>query len=321
MPLEEDFMDMDMVLTKDGFWRRVLGNWPRTRIGAEFPTYALYSPSLTGDRTFRGRKYIKRRTPTSAEIVDVLHTFKFFRSVEILEHIKAKTIPQPDLPWADTEWGRLYAYLRALAPGRVGVLGSCLIGNGIHCQSDVIRNDVDFFIEGLDSLGVVQEGIKALQLTIRAQPYGQASLDKLFRHWDGCNSKMRESLPLIISRRWGGFELLIGKRAVENTLRVRDPAQRTSLDLFRSIPQGYPIVEIRGRADDTEMTNLFPRQFNLRSPARTFRVVCMWWQLPSFVRDGDEVTVCGELMDPGGQVPTVRISNYREHWISIAEPS
>lgn len=310
---------MDMILTSDGSWHRILGNWRSIHADDELPAYTLYRPSPVGDRSFRGVQYEKRRTPTSREVMDVRDTFIFVRRKEVIEHIGARTNSTPSASWAHTEWGYLYTFFQRVAPGRVGILGSSLIGDGIHCSTDsAVRNDVDFFIEGLDFVDTARASIGMLVKTDRAQPYSPAALRVMSNHWDGAHAKLRKAMPLFISRRWGGFEFFVNGRPVENTLRIRDSRQCVSIDLFRESSDSHT-VEVHGLVCNAEDANIFPRQFTLRSHSGTYRVVSLWWQLPSFVRNGDAVTVCGDLINSTEQVSSVRISNYRQHWIIVRE--
>jgi hypothetical protein len=316
--IPEQFYDNDQVLTDDGRIYRVIGNVasPDSFIG-----FNLYSPShdASEDRTFRGRPYVRNRVEDPPRPYDdALQAYGVVPKDAVVEHFDALSAARDgNASFRGTVWHDLYNGLVALfGEDAVGVLGSALPGLHLTSQGKV-KNDVDFFIEGLDNIPVLAAHLPQLRGQFGFTEYSAESEDKIRGGWQEVFTHPDNSLDKIMQRRWSGMQIVQGAgRVVLNTLRFRDKSVNTSLDVVDPTRVITPNISVSGVTTDTCKANLWPRTFRVDSDLGELPVHLLWWKLCSPVRDQDEVTLRGDLVDVDGQA-ALRIINYAKHSIQI----
>lgn len=196
------------------------------------------------------------------------------------------------------------------------MLGSAL--PGLHLTSaGQVKNDVDFFIEGLGNIPVLEANLPEIRKQFGFTEYSAESEEKIRRGWEQVFTNPDNSYAKIMQRRWSGMQIVqeTGK-VVLNTFRFRDKNVATSLDVVDRTRLIEPNVSVSGVTTDAAKANLWPRTFTVDSDAGRLPVHFLWWKLCSPVREQDEVTLRGDLVDVDGH-EALRISNFENHSIHI----
>lgn len=315
--MPDQLYDMDHVRIGDGRIYRVLGNFALD--GGDFLGYNLYSPDVDGDRTFRGEPYTKNYTEDTRRPADVLDTYDILQPEDVVEYFDpieaAKCI---EGTYDGTVWAHLYGRLADIF-GRdsVGVFGSALPGDGMHLNPDgTIKNDVDFFINGLGNVPILGERLHEVREDLGFTDYTDSSLEGIARAWTNVFRHPNNSLAAIMARRWSGMQFDDGGRIVLNTFRFRDTAIIPPPQLLAAERILARNVEVEGVAVDTVGGNLYPRAFTIDAVGKQVPVYSFWWKFSSPVAEQDRVAVCGDVLDVDGQ-EVMRLTNYDDHWIKL----
>lgn len=109
---------------------------------------------------------------------------------------------------------------------------------------------------------------------------------------------------------------LPGDSPVRNTMHFRDKNIESPFELLSKKSLGEN-RQARGIVSQAIGGNLFPRHFNITtSQGDVHDIYRLWWKISSPVKDGDEIEVCGDLLNINGN-QAVRIANFENHWIHI----
>ncbi|MGH7158371.1 MAG: hypothetical protein ACREGD_04885 [Candidatus Saccharimonadales bacterium] len=318
--LPRQLYDMDHILVDDGRIYRVLGNFAMgDSDGGKFLGYNLYSPSDEGDRTFRGERYTKNYTEDTTSPRDVLETYDVLTAQDIVEHFDPiKTAQANSHTYDGTVWARLYDKLTSVfGAGAVGIFGSTLPGSGLHLTAEGgIKNDVDFFIEGLNNVPILAEHLPEVREGLGFTDYSPSSQQGIMQSWAAVFRNPNNSLDAIMQRRWSGMQLNDKGKVVLNTFRFRDRNILTPPALLDSDNIISRNVSVSGFAADADMGNLYPRMFTVEAGEERYPVYSFWWKFSSPVKEKDKVKVCGDVVDVNGQ-EVLRLTNYEDHWINI----
>lgn len=314
--IPNQFYDNDQVLIDDGRIFRVIGN---VASDESFIGFNLYAPDANGERTFRGEPYTRRRVEDAPRpFDDALDAYGVVAKDRVVEHFDAlKAAQDGNASFRGTVWHDLYSGLVDIF-GRdaVGVLGSALPGLHLNNEGQV-RNDVDFFIEGLGNIPVLRTHLPEIRRRFGFTEYSAESEAKIEGGWKQVFTNPDNSYDKIMARRWSGMQIVQGAgRVVLNTFRFRDTGVHTSLDVVDSSRVITKNVSVTGAAVDADKANLWPRTFTIDSDAGELPVHMLWWKFNSPVREQDEVTLTGDLVDVDGR-EALRITNYNDHAIQI----
>lgn len=314
--IPEQFFDNDQVLTDDGKIFRVIGNVASSE---SFIGFNLYAPDAQGERTFRGEPYARRRVEDAPRpFGDALEAYGVVAKSSVVEHFDALQAAQDgNASFQGTVWHDLYEGLVEIF-GResVGVLGSALPGLHLNGQGKV-RNDVDFFIEGLANIPLLRQHLPAIRQRYGFTEYTSASEAKIMDGWKQVFTRPTNSYDKIMARRWSGMQIVLDAgRVVLNTFRFRDTSVHTSLDVVSTDRVIATNVSLDGHAVGSDKANLWPRTFTLDSGVMETPVHMLWWKFNSPVREGDALSLTGDLVDIDGQ-EALRITNYDSHSIHI----
>lgn len=315
--LSPQFYDMDHVRVEDGRIYRVLGNFALDDDG--FLAYNLYSPNAEGDRTFRGVPYVKNYTEDNVAPRDVLDTYEVLTPGDVVESFDPISSAQAMSGTYDgTIWAKLYDRLTdVFGQDAIGIFGSALPGSGLHQNPDgSIKNDVDFFIEGLENVAELERRLREVREDLGFTDYSHASQQGILRAWSKVFRNPNNSLGAIMDRRWSGMQLSDGNTTVLNTFRFRDRNVRPPSHLLSAENIVRRNVEIEGIAADALQGNLYPRAFTVESGDDQYPVYSFWWKFSSPVREKDQVALCGDVIDIDGQ-EVLRLTNYEDHWIKL----
>lgn len=314
--LPSQFYDNDQVLTDDGKIFRVIGN---VESNEGFIGFNLYAPDPDGERTFRGEPYTRRRVEDAPRpFEDALDAYGVVPKDQVVEYFDAlKAAQDGNASFLGTVWHDLYRGLvEIFDEDSVGVLGSALPGLHLNGQGKV-RNDVDFFIEGLDNIPVLEAHLPAIRQRYGFTEYTAASEEKIRGGWEKVFTNPDNSYEKIMQRRWSGMQIAqdVG-RIVLNTFRFRDTTVQTSLDVVNRENVISKNISVTGVTTDASKSNLWPRTFSLDSDVGRLPVHLLWWKFNSPVREQDEVTLRGDLVEVDGQ-EALRITNFENHSINI----
>ncbi|MEV8440788.1 hypothetical protein AB0425_25715 [Actinosynnema sp. NPDC051121] len=304
--------DLDHVVTADGRIYRVVGTLDSR---SHFLGYNVYSPSPDGDRRYQGRPYLKNFIEDNDLPADVLATYQLIRADDIVEHYDPiRSALASNATFAGTIWHDLYAELTGVfGEEAVGIFGSSMFG--LHTTPEgKVRKDIDFVIQGIGNLPALRQQLPKIRdklgftaVTTERQLQQYARYQKVFRN-------EHNSIRSIIARRWTGLQL---SPAVVTTIRLRDPAVTTPLDLVTATPNEDDDVTVSGVVADADGSHLFPRRFTLVTDRGRKDVAIFWWKFSTPVRDGDRVTLCGSVVTAEHR-PVIRLTNFTRHWLSIA---
>jgi predicted nucleotidyltransferase len=315
--LPEHYYDMDHVRVDDGRIYRVLGNFALDDGG--FLAYNLYSPDPAGDRTFRGVNYVKNYTEDNTSPRDVLDTYDILAPGDVAEYFDPISAAKEMIATYDgTVWAKLYRKLTDIfGTESIGIFGSALPGSGLHQNPDgSIKNDVDFFIEGLENIPKLERQLPAVREDLGFSDYDTASQQGIIRAWSKVFRNPNNTLDEIMARRWSGMQLDDAGRIVLNTFRFRDRNVVVPPQLLAAKNIIRRNVEVEGVAIDTQQGNLYPRAFAVESAGSQYPVYSFWWKFSSPVREMDQVAVCGDVIDVNGK-EVLRLTNYEDHWIHL----
>ncbi len=317
--LPDQFYDMDYVLHNDGRIFIVLGNFMMadTEGNKTFLAYNVYSPDDQGDRTFRGKKYVRNYTEDRTLPRDVFDTQEIVKYKDIAEHYDPmRTALTLNETLSGTVWAQLYNKLTEIfGVNSVGVFGSALPGCGLHLTSQgVLKNDVDFFIEGLHQIDKLKEHIAEIKKSLGINDYSQASQQYLIQAWSRVLRNSNNTVEEIMKRRWCGMEITLDGKSIRNTIKFRDIHVLTPSELLDNRNIVKRNVCVSGVASQTITSNLFPRIFTIESGECSYFAYSFWWKICSPVKEGDKVRVCGDIFDVKGE-KVLRLSNYEDHWI------
>lgn len=316
--LPERLYDMDHVLHQDGRIFHVIGN--HACAGSAL-AYNLYSPHPDGDRTFRGERYIKNYTEENTLPRDVLETYEVINTGELEAHFDPIQAARGNRSaYEGTIWARLHDRLtEVFGEGSVGVTGSALSGLLFDAEG-AIKNDVDFFVEGMDNIPLLRASLPYIREGLGFTDYDEPTQRRIQQGWMRIFRNPNNSFGQIMQRRWSGMQLSPqdGGNPILNTFRIRDrgilfPGEL--LDPDNIIDRN---VTVTGVVTEAEKGILYPRSFTVESRDSESAVYSFWWKFSSPVREGDVVQVCGDTMDVDGE-EALRLTNYEDHWIHIAE--
>lgn len=315
--LETQYYDMDHVMVEDGRIYRVLGNFALDDGG--FLAYNLYSPNDQGDRMFRGKPYIKNYTEDTTAPQDVLETYDIVHPEEVVEFFNPiEAAKRMQGAYEGTVWAKLHEKLAdTFGEDSIGIFGSALPGAGMHQNPDgTIKNDVDFFIEGLSNVPLLETKLTEVREDLGFSDYTSDSQQGILTAWSKVFRNPNNTLEEIMSRRWSGMQFRDGDKTVLNTFRFRD---REAIAPAQLITPGNIVrrnVEIEGVALDSAGSNLYPRTFTVETESGQQPIYSFWWKFSSPVRDEDRVALCGDVIDVEGQ-EVLRLTNYEDHWIKL----
>lgn len=311
----QQLYDMDQVLLDDGRIIRVMGNFSSDDC---FFGYNVYSPKQDGDRFFRGKPYVKNYFEEDDAVSDVIDTYAIVakdRIVEFFDPIKtAKEIADS---YRGTIWHDLYKGLvEIFGSDSVGVLGSAL--SGLHLRADgQIRNDIDFFLEGLENVPLLQENMHKVREDLGFKDYGPEATQDIYNESSRVIKNPNTTISKIIERRWSGMELP-AEKPIRNTIRFRDKRFITPLAILDNKNIIEKNVVLEGTVSEGVQSNLYPRMFTIATDDGSREISCLWWKFSSPVIDGDSVIVCGDLMQVDGK-KIVRITNFNDHWLQLKD--
>jgi predicted nucleotidyltransferase len=313
--LPERFYDNDQVLAEDGRIFRVIGN---VSSSDSFIGFNLYRPDPDGTRSFRGQPYTRNRVEDPPRPYDdALEAYGVVSRDTVVEHFDALRAAQDgSASFRGTVWHDLYEGLVELfGKDSVGALGSAL--PGLHLNNDGrVRNDVDFFVEGLQNIPVLAAHLTKLRQRFGFTEYAPEVEAKIRRGWEQVFTNPDNSYDKVMQRRWSGMQIQLAGQTVLNTFRFRDTNVVTPLDIVARDRVIDKNVAVSGVATDAAKSNLWPRSFTLDSDRGVLPVHFLWWKFCSPVREEDEVTLRGDIVDVEGQ-EALRITNYKDHSIHI----
>lgn len=304
---------MDQVLLNDGRIIRVMGNFDN---GTHFFGFNVYSPDRRGDRLFRGTKYSKYKSESTYGGASVLDTCEIIDKKQVVEFFDPiETAKTNNASYSQTIWHDLYLKLVSIfGADNIGLLGSALSGLHFNLEGK-LKNDVDFFIEGIDKVSILEKYMQCVREDLGFCDYEPEVLKVIYDECNEVYSNPNNTLEKIIERRWSGMELP-GNPPVRNTMRFRDKSINSPFELLSPITEQQN-EKICGIVNQAIGGNLFPRHFSITTAAGNVHdVYCLWWKISSPVKDGDEVEVCGDILNIDG-TETVRIDNFENHWIHI----
>lgn len=305
--------DLDHVVTNNGRIYRVLGNVDSP---THFLGYNVYSPNPDGDRLYRGERYSKDFIEDNDLPFDVLDTYEVVAVSDISEHHDPVSSAELySASFRSTIWYDLYTELvRIFGDDCVGIFGSSMFGLHLTPEGQV-RKDVDFVIQGMAKVDELRRQLPAVrnrlgftEITAERQLRQYARYQRVFR-------SDNNSIGSIISRRWTGLQL---SENVVTTIRLRDVAETTPLELVITSAKDCHDVIMSGRVTDGDRSNLFPRKFTLATDDGETDIFIMWWKFSTPVRDGDELTLCGSLLTIGNRT-VVRLTDFTQHWLRITD--
>jgi predicted nucleotidyltransferase len=307
--------DMDHVLMPDGKIYRILGNF---KSDDKAFGYNLYSPAADGDRTFRGERYVKNYKEEATQAEDVLSTYDILNKKDIVEFFDPISTAQERMPsFEGTIWSKLYDELvQRFGKESIGIFGSAL--PGLHLAADgSLKNDVDFFIEGVSNVPVLSEQLSEVREDLGFTDYDPYVQQEIRNGWKKVFRNPHTSFDKILDRRWSGMQLTISdSNKVLNTFRFRDKSILTSLDLVNPANIVRHNVQLSGVVSNAVIGNLYPRMFTVSGDGTEYEVYSLWWKFSSPVLDDDSVTVCGNLVTVEGKEVLV-LTNYVNHYIQI----
>lgn len=315
--IPEQFYDNDQVLMGDGRICRVIGN---VAAGDTFIGFSLYKPDPSGERNFRGQPYTRSRVEDPPRpYKDALQAYRAEPHNEVIEHFDAMRAAQEGhTSFEGTIWHDLYEELvNIFGKETVGVLGSALPGLHVDAAGKV-KNDVDFFIEGLENVPKLAQHLIEIRQKLGFTEYSPEAEAKIRGGWERVFVNPANSYDAIMARRWSGMQIQRAGQIVLNTFRFRDKRIETpveAVDPKRLIAKN---VSITGTALGTDRANLWPRTFTLESGTRRYPIYFLWWKFCSPVREHDQVTLCGDIVDINS-TEALRITDYEDHSIHIHE--
>jgi hypothetical protein len=308
---ELTLLDLDHVVMNDGRICRVVGNLDSQ---THFFGYNVYSPSLGGDRLYRGERYTKNFIEDDDLPTDVLDTYELLAIKDVADHLDpVRSARLNSASFRSTVWFDLYAeLLRVFGDESVGIFGSSMFGLHLTPEGSV-RKDIDFVIQGMANVGVLRQQLPEIRdklgftsVTAERQLQQYARYQRVFRN-------KNNSIRSIIARRWTGLQL---SEHVVTTVRLRDPTQTTPVELVTTRTRDCDDVVVSGRVADADSSNLFPRKFILITDHGNTDIYILWWKFSTPVRDGDAVTLCGSLAAAKSHA-VVRLTDFTRHWLRI----
>jgi predicted nucleotidyltransferase len=306
---------MDQVLLDDGRIIRIMGNFSSDDY---FFGYNVYSPDPNGDRYFRGKPYIKNYFEENDSISDVIDTYEIFEKNKIIEFFDPISTAQGIAKsYSGTIWYDLYdGLIKIFGSDSVGLLGSAL--SGLHLRGDgQIRNDIDYFLEGLVNVPLLQKNMRKIREELGFKDYGPEATQDIFNECSRVIRNPNTTISKIIERRWSGMELP-GNKPIRNTIRFRDKGLITPFSILGNENILKKNIVIDGTVTNAIQSNLYPRMFNINSNTDSYKISCLWWKLSSPVLDGDKINICGDLLEIEGE-KIIRITNFKEHWLQLKD--
>ncbi|MGH3972394.1 MAG: hypothetical protein ACRDS9_03585 [Pseudonocardiaceae bacterium] len=304
-------LDLDHVVMNDGQIYRVVGN---VNSQTHFLGYNVYSPSVDGDRLYRGERYTKNFIEDDDLPADVLDAYELVATKDVAEHHDpVQSARLNNTTFKSTVWFDLYTELiRIFGDESVGIFGSSMFGLHVTAEGNV-RKDIDFVIQGIANVEVLRQQLPRIRkklgftsVTAERQLQQYARYQRVFRN-------KNNSIRSIIARRWTGLQL---SERVVTTVRLRDPALTIPVELVTTQTKDFHDVVVSGRVADADNSNLFPRKFSLITDHGRTDIYILWWKFSTPVRDGDAVTLRGSLVTAKSH-PIVRLTNFTRHWLRI----
>lgn len=305
------FHDLDHVQMKDGRIYRVLGDLdaPDWFLG-----YNVYSPNDEGDRFYRGRRYKKNFIEDEKLPTDVLNTYELLPVKDAVEHHDPiQAAKAMSATFKSTIWYALYAQLVDLfGTEAVGIFGSSMFG--LHLTpSGAVRKDVDFVVQGLENVGILRAHLPEIRETLGFVPISIERQVRQYARYQRIFRNENNSIRSIIARRWTGLQL---SEDVATTIRLRDSSLTIPIELVGQLSDGTEDVVVSGRITQADGSNLFPRRFTVIGGDGPREIYVFWWKFSTPVRDGDQITLCGSLLNIKGR-PVIRMTSFTRHWLRI----
>lgn len=303
---------MDHVLLKNGEFYRVLGNSSNEDY---FLGYNVYSPVKSGDRIYLGKKYQKNFIEDEKLPEDVMETYEYVPTNNIVKRFcPIKSVKQQYDTFKDTIWGETYRKLTNLfGEDKVGIFGSSMMGMHLNIAGK-IRKDIDYMVEGLDNLRLLKNNIGELRKTMGFVPISTSRIEKQYKRYSRVFNLEHNSLKRIIGRRWTALQL---SPEIVSTLRFRDKGVQTDYSFMKKKRIKKNITLEGVVFDDLGQSNLFPRNFFLKTQTEKYQVSLFWWKYCSPVESGESVIVRGDLVDDVGTHQHVVVTNFRNHGIKL----
>lgn len=309
--IQQHLYDLDHVLLMNGNIYRVLGNM---RDSEYFWGYNVYSPDVHGERIHHGKRYRKNFMEDERLPHDVLETYDIVKRSDIAMHLDPV-----QAAWAHSSsfehsiWFALYEQLVALfGADAIGIFGSSMFHFHLT-PSGQVRKDVDFVIEGLHHIAILQRFLPAIRQQLGFQEISAARQLQQYQRYQRVFQNNRNSIHEIIKRRWTGLQL---SEQVVTTLRFREKSIVLPLELVHHTTVVERNATVSGRVLDAEMSNLFPRMFTLETDTQQYPVYILWWKFSTPVREYDRIHLCGDKIMLEGR-EALRVTNFHDHWLAF----
>lgn len=304
--------DLDHVVTGDGRIYRVVGNLDSR---THFLGYNVYSPDSKGDRVYHGVRYRKNFIEDEQLPADALDVYTLLPIEGVVEHHDPiVSLGEMAATFQATIWHDLYTELAAvIGKESVGIFGSSMFG--LHLTSEgKVRKDVDFVIEGLANLDVLRTELPGIRDRLGFTAVSPERQRLQYERYRRVFRNGHNSIGPIIARRWTGLQL---SADVVTTIRFRDASHPTPMDLVSAVTDGEDAI-VSGRVFNAAGSNLFPRRFELLTASGIVGICILWWKFSTPVRDGDSVSLRGDILTEGER-PVIRLNNFSRHWLRIDE--
>lgn len=303
--------DLDHVLLTNGKIYRVLGN---IRSNTYFYGYNVYSPHADGDRTYLGKRYRKNYIEDDRLPPDVLETYEVLPLSDVVLHFSpVQSAQERCSSFQNTIWFDLYENLKALfGVDSVGIFGSSMFNLHLTPEGQ-IRKDIDFVIEGLQNVEKLRLSLPGIRQQLGFHEISEARQIQQYLRYQRVFQNNRNTLKEIIKRRWTGLQL---SEHVASTLRFREKSMVLPLELVHNTTVIQRNVVISGSIRNADMSNLFPRMFQLRSATGVYPVYILWWKFSTPAREHDQVSLCGDKILLNKQ-EVIRVTNFRNHWLAF----
>lgn len=311
----EPLYDLDHVVSSNGNIYRVLGNM---RSNDLFLGYNVYSPHSRGDRIYRGKKYRKNFIEDTQLPQDVLETYEVLHLSDVVLHLDpVQSARENSASFQNTLWFELYETLKALfGEDAVGIFGSSMFHLHLTPEGQV-RKDVDFVIDGLNNVEKLRHALPEIRQQLGFHEISETRQRQQYQRYQNVFQNNRNTIQEIIKRRWTGLQLT---ENIVSTLRFRDKSIVLPLELVHNTTVVQRDTVVSGRVIHADMSNLFPRMFQLETETCLYLVYIFWWKFSTPVHEDDHISICGDkVMLEGREV--IRMTNFHDHWFAFDVPN
>jgi predicted nucleotidyltransferase len=303
--------DLDHVMLPNGKIYRVLGNFRDKKL---FLGYNVYSPDGRGNRVYNGTLYRKNWIEDEQLPQDVLETYEVLSSNDVVLHLDpVQSARKNSASFQHTIWFELYKKLQEVfGKDAVGIFGSAMFHLHLTPEGKV-RKDVDFVIDGLENVERLKCSLPDIRQQLGFQEISEARQLRQHQRYQRVFQNNRNTIQEIIKRRWTGLQL---SESLVSTLRFREKSIVLPLELVHATTVIQRDAVVSGRVIDAEMSNLFPRMFQLETEKGRYPVYIFWWKFSTPARKDDRMTLCGDkILLEGREV--MRVTNFHNHWVAF----